>query len=292
MMRYEEQAVRFECQGDWLYGVISVPEQPQGRGLLIVVGGPQYRAGSHRQFTLLARHLASCGIPVMRFDYRGMGDSEGDARDFQQIDDDLRSAIDYFILSVPGMTELAMWGLCDAASAALFYAHKDCRVTGLALLNPWVRTESGLARAYIKHYYLSRIIDRALWNKILSGRFNFVAATVSFLKLLRSALGKGEQSAASSVQVDSAVAVPKSPFSDRMLYGYLKFTGKVLLILSGNDLTAQEFTDLVASSAKWRKALDNGNTQRHDLAGANHTFSTGDWRNQVATWTKEWMKSW
>jgi len=64
--------------------------------VLIIVGGPQYRVGSHRQFVLLARHLAAQGIPVMRFDVRGMGDSKGKPRNFGQLDDDLRAATDCF----------------------------------------------------------------------------------------------------------------------------------------------------------------------------------------------------
>ena len=49
--------------------------------MVIVVGGPQYRAGSHRQFTLLARHIAAAGYPVLRFDARGCPELElGGAR--------------------------------------------------------------------------------------------------------------------------------------------------------------------------------------------------------------------
>ena len=88
-MKFEERPLAFQCKNDWLYGILSLPEQAVARGVLIVVGGPQYRVGSHRQFTLLARHLAEHGIPVMRFDYRGMGDSEGDRRTFENLEDDL-----------------------------------------------------------------------------------------------------------------------------------------------------------------------------------------------------------
>ncbi|WP_229425323.1 hydrolase 1, exosortase A system-associated [Massilia sp. Se16.2.3] len=104
--------------------------------MLVVVGGPQYRAGSHRQFTLLARDLADAGIPALRFDYRGMGDSEGDLQTFEHVEDDLRAAIDRFFLEVPGMREVVLWGLCDGASAAAMYAPQDARVSGLVLLNP------------------------------------------------------------------------------------------------------------------------------------------------------------
>ena len=82
-MNYEEQAITFDCHGASLYGIASVPQQSGARGVLIVVGGPQYRVGSHRQFALLARSLAAQGIPAMRFDYRGMGDSVGEPHTFE-----------------------------------------------------------------------------------------------------------------------------------------------------------------------------------------------------------------
>jgi len=62
--------------------VVSVPGEADAAaadtGVLIVVGGPQYRVGSHRQFVMLARFLADHGVPCMRFDYRGMGDVSGE----------------------------------------------------------------------------------------------------------------------------------------------------------------------------------------------------------------------
>jgi exosortase A-associated hydrolase 1 len=288
-MNFDDIAFRFTCHGDWLYGVLSMPEQPRSRGVLMLVGGPQYRVGSHRQFTLLARYLASCGIPVMRFDYRGMGDSEGDWRNFENVDDDVRCAVDHFIQSVPGMTDLVIWGLCDAASAALFYAYRDSRVTGLVLLNPWVRTEKGLAKTYLKHYYFSRLFDSELWTKILTGSFNYTDAGRSLLTAIRAACGRvGRQ----ENFFDSDVASEAASLPDRMLEGYSRFKGRVLLILSDNDLTAKEFSDLAASSDKWRGLLEDPRTLRYALPGANHTFSTRDWRNQVGSWTREWVESW
>src|SRR5258707_6492460 len=56
-MTPDEHAFMFDCEGESLVGILSGAGLPAGRGVLIVVGGPQYRAGSHRQFTLLARHL-------------------------------------------------------------------------------------------------------------------------------------------------------------------------------------------------------------------------------------------
>ena len=291
-MNFEQRAIRFPCEGASLYGVVSVPETTAARGVLVVVGGPQYRSGSHRQFMLLACDLAARGVTVMRFDYRGMGDSEGEPRTFEDVGDDIGAAIDRFFVEVPAMKEVVIWGLCDAASAALFYAHRDSRVRGLVLLNPWVRTDEGIAKAYLKHYYLSRLLEPDLWKKILSGRFEYRAAAQSVVGMCAKVLQRGRP----QVNTGDAAARDRvgahSTLPERMLQGLEQFKGKVLLIMSGNDLTAKEFLDLVSGSRKWKKLLGAPNVQRRDLAEANHTFAQRDWRNQVTSWTNDWIVSW
>lgn len=281
-MSFNEQAVSFECNGDWMVGIASLPPQPAPRGVLIVVGGPQYRAGSHRQFTLLARSLAAQGIAALRFDYRGMGDSQGAMRSFEDVQDDLRAAVDAFTRTAPQVREVVIWGLCDAASAALFYAAQDRRVTGLVLLNPWVRTPDGYAKTTIKHYYRDRLFSSGLWKKILSGRFDYAQAGRSLVGLLRTA--RGGQAAAG--------APAALPLPERMLSGWSSFGGRILLILSGNDLTAKEFLDMAGASAPWQQRLEEARVTRHQLAAADHTFSRREWRDQVAGWTSAWVQSW
>ena len=271
-----QRALSFNCAGHTLYGVANLPVPAHARGVLIVVGGPQYRAGSHRQFTLLARSLAAQGIAAMRFDYRGMGDSEGEMRDFESVEDDLRAAIDAFFAAAPDLREVVLWGLCDAAAAAALYAAGDARVAGLVLLNPWVRTDSGAAKATLKHYYRDRLLQGALWKKILSGRFDMGGAVKSFASLLGSA----------------RKAPPSNGLPDRMHDALGQFGGKVLIILSGADLTAQEFADLAEGSAKWRAWLAAPRVTRHLLPKADHTCSRRVWHDQVALWTAQWVRSW
>src|SRR5690349_15977659 len=99
MTEWRERTVVFECAGERLVGVVHAGAASVG--VLVVVGGPQYRAGSHRQFVLMARELARAGYPVLRFDYRGMGDSDGAPCSFEQIDPDIRAAIDAFMKHEP-----------------------------------------------------------------------------------------------------------------------------------------------------------------------------------------------
>lgn len=281
---YTESTVTFRCDGCRLFGILAQPHQSFGRGVLIVVGGPQYRVGSHRQFTLLARELAARGTPVLRFDYRGMGDSEGDRRTFEAIGMDIRTAIDAFLELSPRLGEVVIWGLCDAASAALFYAYQDPRVTGLVLLNPWVRTEQGIARAHLRHYYGARLFQASLWRKVVRGELSFHQTGTALRKLIVDAMDT--RSAPGAVQM-----AEEAPLPERMEEGLRRFRGRVLLILSGNDMTAREFKDLIAGSRRWQNLLADARVTRHELHEANHTFARSEWAEQVARLTAEWVQA-
>ncbi|MCG5510340.1 hydrolase 1, exosortase A system-associated [Ectothiorhodospira lacustris] len=273
-----------------LVGVMH-PGKPEARqGVLIVVGGPQYRVGSHRQFLLLARHLAEAGIPVMRFDYRGMGDSGGAQRSYEDISQDLLAATDTFINRNPGLESVVIWGLCDAASAALLNAWRDPRITGLVLLNPWVRTEAGLARAYLKQYYLRRLMSREFWSGLMGGRINPLTSARSLVGMTRRALRR-QQSGGTPVGIPNAQREidPGKPLPERMAEGWRRFSGPILLILSGDDLTAEEFRGCARQSAVWRELLDERRVTVRELCDANHTFSRLEWRDQVEKWTLEWL---
>ena len=253
----------------------------QELGVVIVVGGPQYRAGSGRQYVLLARRLAAVGFPALRFDVRGMGDSTGEPRGFQALDADIRAALDCFFAHAPGLRRVVLWGLCDAAAAVLFYAHQDSRVQGLVLLNPWVYSQQGAAKTRLKHYYRQRLCSPDLWRKLLSFRFDFADSWQSWLGFLKQATAKTAR---------DAVAV-EPPLADRLRACLARFQQPVLLILSGRDLTASEFKDVVQADAGWRGLLNRPDVTRLELAAADHTFSSALWRDQVAAWTVGWLKA-
>lgn len=248
-------------------------------GVLLVVGGPQYRVGSHRQFLLLARRLAAEGYPVMRFDYRGMGDAGGAMRSFEEVSEDIAAAIDTFRQHCPAVRRIVLWGLCDAASAALLYVHAraDARLAGLVVLNPWVRSEASLAQTHIKHYYGQRLLEAQFWRKLLSGR---LAVLKSLRDLLRTAL---------TARRGASNDTPSLSFQDRMAAGWRQFTGPVLLILSGQDYTAKEFLEFVSRHPDWAGLTEAANVRRVDVADADHTFSCAAWRTQVEDATLEWL---
>ena len=273
-----ETALVFNCEGAQLAGICS--PAPSDLGVVVVVGGPQYRAGSHRQFVLLARQLAAAGFPVLRFDVRGMGDSEGVQRSFESLTPDIAAAIAALCVHQPQVRRIVLWGLCDGASAALLYLHErpDARVQGLVLLNPWVRSEASLARTHVKHYYLQRLLQREFWRKLLSGRVARVAVSglLDNLRKSRGAAGGGSGTLA---------------FQQRMAAAWRAFPGRILLVLSSNDYTAREFQETIRADPAWAGAMERQGLTTHEVAGADHTFSRIADRLALELVTARWLQS-
>ncbi len=275
---WTEEPLRLPCAGESLLAVLSLPAQGKPRGgVVIVVGGPQYRAGSHRQFVLLARRLASGGYAVLRFDARGMGDSTGAVASFDELDADVDAAVQALRARCPGLPGVALWGLCDGASAVMIYAQgrASSSVQALAVANPWVRSGETHARAHVRHYYPDRLLQPSFWVKLISGGVARRAAA-DFAHNVWHALRKGQRR-------------ERMGFQQRMAAGWFNFKGPILLLMSENDYTAREFDDVTASAPEWRGAMQRPMLDRVDLAGADHTFSDAVARRAVEEATLSWL---
>ncbi len=271
-----ETPFTFSCEGDQLVGVLHQPEKPARIGLLILVGGPQYRIGACRQYVHLARRAAERGVATMRFDYRGIGDSEGDYPGFEAVGPDIDAAIREFTARVPGLEGVVPWGLCEGASAILLEAVNNPRVLGGVLANPWVNTEETQAQAYLKHYYGSRILSAEVWKRVLKGEINLKESFGSVIGLARKAFGQ------------KAVADTK-PYPERMAEGFARFAGKTLLVMSERDLVAREFEDVTKGRPEWAAFSDSDRVRRVDIVDSDHTFSRNAWRQAVATATVDFI---
>jgi uncharacterized protein len=273
-----ERFVVFDCAGAQCVGLLSGAPgtaPPGATGVVIIVGGPQYRVGSHRQFVLLARALAGEGIPTLRFDYRGMGDSEGEPRGFDTIGQDIAAAVDTLCRET-GVSRIVLWGLCDGASAAFMYAGTDARVAGIVALNPWARSIQGESSARLKHYYVRRICSPGFWKKVLSGRFDPRTAAGDLATTMRNA-------------TDRTAVAASAPFLQRMEEGWRQFRRPVLILLSGRDLTAREFESWAAAARGRRSLLRDVRTEVVAFPTADHTFSDRRSRDAVAAKTLEWL---
>lgn len=265
-----EYAKTISSQNKHLLSIIHQGSIENDTAVLFLVGGPQYRVGSHRQFVQLSRFLAKAGVTSMRFDYRGMGDSFGEKRSFYESAKDISTALDALQTNEPNIKNVYLWGLCDAASMALIYGWQDKRVKGLILLNPWLENEVARAKVMLTHYYVKRFFSRNFWHKLITGKVD-VSASVNDINQLTKAQGNTDKVVANQ---------PSDDYQNKMHLGMKKFDGHITFILSGNDLTARTFEQQIKQSRSWSRLVSQ-KSQIHILSKADHTFSLKTWKQEV-----------
>lgn len=160
----------FACRGETL--AASLDEAAGGCALLIVSGGNEVRWGAHRGMARLAARLAADGVPVLRFDRRGVGDSTGSNGGYASSAADIAAAAATLRREQPHVTRLVGFGNCDAASALALFGH-DAGIDALVLANPWAVDAGDLPpTAAIRHRYAERLRDPAAWRRLVSGRID------------------------------------------------------------------------------------------------------------------------
>ncbi len=227
-------------------------------GLLIVSGGNEIRSGAHRGMAMLAQRIAEAGHPVLRFDRRGVGDSEGENGGYESSAPDIAAAIAAFHRAVPQLTRIVAFGNCDAASALLL--HRPLALDGLILANPWTyendsdeTDEPALPpAAAICARYLARLTDPKSLLRLLKGEINVK-------KLARGLLALGRR---------TAPAAPDS-LPARLNAALASLPCPATILLATGDRTAQAFLDNCGSGALPVERLDSAS---HSFAG-----NDGEW---------------
>ena len=235
----------FACEGSALAATLD--EAPRRTGLLIVSGGNEVRSGAWSGQALLAAEIAAAGFPVLRFDRRGVGDSDGPNGGFRTSGPDLAAAIAAF--RATGVSRVVGFGNCDAASALMLAGGSG--FDALVLGNPWTFDEVGdvggedatpMPPAALRAHYLRRLTDpRALW-RLMTGKVGFGG--------LASGLAGASRATTRSVLATDM---------ERALAG---FSGEVVFVVAGRDRTGQAFL------ANWNRA----DHRVRICAGATHSF--------------------
>lgn len=186
------QPIIFECDGARLIGTL---DNAKGEaGLLIVSGGNEIRCGAYAGQADLAAIFAAQGIPVFRYDRRGVGDSEGTNDGFESSHDDIAAAVTAFRDAAPHMRRIVAYGNCDAATALALF-HGGLSIDALVLANPWI-TETAAqddefympapnpSPAAIRARYWAKLKNPRSFNDLLTGKINLKKLMRGIVKAL------------------------------------------------------------------------------------------------------------
>ena len=201
-----EAVVAFQNRsGHTLRGVLHRPDgRVPGRNVVVVLvpGGRKVRSGPWRMHVIAARRLASQGIATLRFDFQGLGDSDGEQthnvlrQDWYAIveegglTDDTVCAARY-ALAQTGASHVVLAGICGGALNALFASAFVRDVYGHVLIdlpamlcsaelqeyldqNPaeWLRDRADTAEETWRGY-VRKLVDLHAWRRLLSGESDY-----------------------------------------------------------------------------------------------------------------------
>jgi len=152
----------FRGPSGMLFGVYHPPESREPRDVGVVLCYPlgQEYIRSHRAFLRLAAMLSSKGFHVLRFDYSGSGDSEGDSSEqtIGDLIDDISAATDE-LKGGSGASRICLVGLRLGGALSVIAGIRRGDVDAVVLWDPVVD-----GAAHLKHL-------KSLHEEWLSGSF-------------------------------------------------------------------------------------------------------------------------
>ena len=158
-----------------LFGVLHRPAAPVVRGQGFVFCYPCFeeKLWTHRVFVSLARELAAQGYHVLRFDYMGHGDSDGD---FEQSTirsrlSDVACAVSTLRQEIGSDTGVGLLGMRFGATLAAVHAESDPKIARLIMWDPIVE-----GAPYMQEVLLSNLATQsAVYQQIRFTREDLVA---------------------------------------------------------------------------------------------------------------------
>ena len=212
----------FDCFGSALAATLD--EATGKNGLLIVTGGNETRAGAFSSQAQLAARIAAAGYPVLRFDRRGVGDSQGVNMGFRSQAEDIAAALAAFRTQCPTVVRVVAYGNCDAASALMLSGGEGC--DGLVLSNPWTyedqQADAPPPPAAIRARYAAKLRNPRELLRLVTGKVN-----------LRDLIG--------SVRHAASRGLAPSGLAAEMAAGLAKFAGPTRFLIAERDRTGQAF---------------------------------------------------
>lgn len=260
---------------DGLFGIRCGPHtaSPKAPVVLFVNMGPHVHSGYGRQTTTLARTLAQEGIPSLRMDLRGVGDS-ADRTDGQlpmyvlDAVEDIRAAVD--MLTRDGGRPVIAVGTCNGAYLSFHAICQDPRISAAVLINlycfDWDLTHGGVPYSSkpVRHTsaYVSLLLTSSTWRRMLTGS---VPVATIFGKLARRGFAQLRDKI-----IRRAEPWTRSPSIPERIAELRRRGATLLMLYSAGDLGLVDLTTQLGSLGRAEAIL--GEPVRI-VADADHSFA-------------------
>ncbi len=139
-----EQPLFLNSGNDRLFTIIHMPENDPVSGVYVFCHPfAEEKLWSHRVYVSFAREMAKLGYLVVRFDYRGYGDSDGDFIDVSINNHllDIQTIIDAIVSQHSDIHKIGLFGLRFGGLIAALAAEQFPQVNQLILWEPIINGE-------------------------------------------------------------------------------------------------------------------------------------------------------
>lgn len=251
-LEYTDNQIAFENKGQKIYGFLHLPSGTGTfPGIVMLHGFGGEHIGPHALFTKTARALASAGYAVLRFDFRGSGDSEGRYEEVtlqDQIDDAIQ-AVDFLKMRLE----------VDASRIALL---------GLSL--------GGLIASFAAPLVEAQVV--VLWSAVANLGQLFAGSDIA---------GQMQHATGDGVIDGGGLALNPEFVAEAMRFDPLEaishYEHPALVIHGTNDETVP-----FEHGQLYRASLD-GRATFVPIEGADHVYSSLVWERQVIETTRDWL---
>lgn len=257
-----ETPVFVQTSAGTLFGLLAEPVDASRRqpiGALFLNAGAVRRIGPDRIWVETARRWAARGVPVLRVDLEGIGDSDGDSERYrdvaefytnQSLADEVRAFTDTLLARGAG-PRVVLAGLCAGGYWAFACADRDPRVVAAWLVNPaTLAWHDDLVRQRNARR-LRRLLQPTWWARLVRGQVRVARMRTIAAAAVRSPGRSG------------AVADP-----EEALVRMRARDVDVLLAFSGDEPLEAELRD----GPWYREPDDWPNLHRVQLPGRDHTL--------------------
>lgn len=296
--------------GHRLFGVLHRPAAmaPDAPAVILLSPGVKMRVGPQRLYLKLTELFLRRGLPVLRFDFHGLGDSEGVLEEEQLRDvynhievgrfvDDTIDAMDWLGAQL-GCRQFIASGLCGGAITGLLAGARDERVIGLLGLGitPVLASRSADPGRYmttgqldqIGDTYLRKLTDLRAWVRLLTFQsdYRLIGRAISRRLGLASRVGNGGTTLETSSSPDADNANPLFPPA---FFRMTESGRPLLLVFGGSDRLHFEFEEKFAARHRTRLAEVQGSYRVHLIPQANHVLSFLPWQTELVATADRWL---
>jgi uncharacterized protein len=295
-----------------LFGMLHQPAVPRegAETVLILSPGVKMRVAPHRLYNKLAERFVAMGYPVLRFDFHGLGDSEGAAPETLLADfygatqlgryvGDTLAAMDWMQRTY-GTSRFIAAGLCGGALTGLLTAAHDPRIVALCAISIPVildgsdrdparyMTAAQLTATRTGYLRKLRVAEWRSWVRLLTFRSDFRMIARALFKPIQARIRRSKstpENARAAVQPDNT-----NPLFAPAFHSMVATSRHVLLVFAESDRLFWEFEDKflrrhgpsLEPHATWYRV--------HVTPQANHIFSSSQWQEDLFEQCCGWLE--